>query len=172
MSEYFNKFIANIKARFKNLFKLHGNPHDIAMGFAIGTFWSFLPTPGLSIVLAMGTLFLFPKSNKISLAISLALWNPVIMLPLYLLGGKIGVAIFGEIEKQSFDYQLFDKAIHYIRSYTVGSGIIAACGSIVSYFLVKQTSRSFQYTRKKLKGKLKSRRKRKNKRTQEARANL
>ena len=47
--------------------KEHHNPHEIALGVAIGSFIGILPLYGLHTVLCLVALFLIPRANKLAI---------------------------------------------------------------------------------------------------------
>jgi uncharacterized protein (DUF2062 family) len=80
------------KKLIRPIFTIHGTPHSIALGAALGVFISLTPTVGIQMLIAVviGT---FIKANRIIAALLCWLSNPVTILPMYYayywLGGKI-----------------------------------------------------------------------------------
>lgn len=79
-----------LKKYFHELLTLHSSPQEIALGACLGTLIGVLPTPGISLVLALIVLFVFPKASKIALLASIAFWNPLLTIPLGLVSYTLG----------------------------------------------------------------------------------
>ncbi len=63
LKTWFKKLIAVLV----NELKAHNDPHDIALGAAIGVFIVILPLYGLHTVLCVGAALLIPRANKIGI---------------------------------------------------------------------------------------------------------
>src|SRR3989338_5028457 len=64
--------LAKIKALWEKLLHQEASPDQIAGGFALGLFVSFLPFPGLQTLLALAAAFLL-RTNKVACLIGLNL---------------------------------------------------------------------------------------------------
>jgi uncharacterized protein (DUF2062 family) len=86
-----------IKIRAKDLFlkakRLEGDPHFIALGFALGVFVGVTPTIPFHTVLAVSLAFLF-KGSKAAAAIGVWIGNPITIPFFYLLSYRIGTLVF------------------------------------------------------------------------------
>ena len=61
------KSFKEIIAALVRALKEHSNPHEIALGVAIGSFIGILPLYGLHTILCLIALFLIPKANKLAI---------------------------------------------------------------------------------------------------------
>jgi uncharacterized protein len=125
-----------LKNYYHELLSIKTSPHSIAIGFAVGTFLSILPTPGLSILVGLFILFIYPRMSKISLFTSYIVWNPFVLGPIYILSYRLGVLISGSAETVKYQIVFFNQLYNFTRIYLVGSLIIALGISLLSYGLV------------------------------------
>lgn len=65
-------------------------PHTLARSFALGTCLNFLPLPGIDVLLAALLLARCRRLNKAALLLAFAVWNNVVVLPLYAVGYRLG----------------------------------------------------------------------------------
>jgi uncharacterized protein len=133
-----------LKKRIKVIIETKSSPDSIAAGFAVGTFIGIVPTPGISVILGLIALFLFPRLSKYALFIAIAFWNPIVQSPLYYLSYKIGNWIFGSEEVIRFQWALLNEAYNFTRMYMVGNLILATTISIASFFLVRYFAARYQ----------------------------
>lgn len=117
---------------------------DVAGGAAIGTFIAVLPTPGVSILLGLLVVLIYPKVNKLALFGSMVIWNPLTNIPLTILSYKIGDLIFGSIAAVKYDPTLTSIIIEFSRRYLLGNLIVALTISIISYVVVYHLVRMYR----------------------------
>lgn len=108
-------------------------PHDIASGFAIGTFIALLPTFGFSILLVFAFLAIFPSINRPAALLSLAIWNPFIQVPIYTLSYQIGDMLFGSLPVLSYEFELLNQIYSFTRRFLIGHLLVATILTILSY---------------------------------------
>ena len=89
----FNQLANAMKQRWQELVQTNASPQSIALAFAIGTFISVLPTPGLNLVLATLLASLFKQLNRTGLLAAIAVWNAFIVAPIYVLSHKVGASL-------------------------------------------------------------------------------
>lgn len=118
--------------------------HNLAFGFALGTFIAILPTPGFGILISIFLIYSFKKINATSILFPFAVWNPLVLAPLYILSYKIGDLIFAAKVTIENDYSYFYKVIHFCQTYLVGNVIIAILFSIISYFVIFKVAEIFK----------------------------
>jgi uncharacterized protein (DUF2062 family) len=87
------KLREKIRHRIKRFKELHGNPHYVAMGMAIGVFVALTPTIPFHTVIAVGLAFIF-KGSKAAAAIGVWLSNPVTIPIFYFASYKVGAFLF------------------------------------------------------------------------------
>jgi uncharacterized protein (DUF2062 family) len=143
----------NIKRRLKHHFKevaqVKRSPHSIALGFAVGTLISILPTPGFNILLGLLVVLIYSRINKFSLFGSMAFWNPLTLFPIYLASYKIGDLLFSSAPVIKYDVVILDHIYNYSRRYLVGNAILAVSIAFVSYVLVWLIATSVRKRRRK-----------------------
>lgn len=131
----------NLKTKFKKhlraVMSLKTSPHSIALGFSVGTFISIVPTPGMNILIGTLLVLVFKKLNKFSLLGSMAIWNPITMIPIYYLSVKIGSLIFGSAPVVKYHIEFLNQAYDYSRRFLAGNIIIALTVSFACYYLVR-----------------------------------
>jgi uncharacterized protein len=131
-----NKIIKIITEHFKRVIETKKSPHSIALGFTLGTLIALLPTPGFSVLIGILVVFIFNKINKYSLFGAIALWNPLVQIPIYTLSYKIGNLIFGSMPLVEYKISLLHQILIYTRRFLIGNVILAILISIISYIVV------------------------------------
>ena len=108
-------------------------PHDIASGFAIGTFIALLPTFGLSILLVVFLLAISPSINKPAALLALAIWNPLTQIPLYTLSYQIGELLYSGAPVLQYEFEVLNQAYLFTRRFLTGHLVLVMTITIVSY---------------------------------------
>ena len=126
-----------MRKHFKKLTQLHTSPHSTTLGFAVGTFWSLLPTPGLSIVLATSCLLILPSMSKISLSISFLLWNPLVTLSINYLGMNLALLITPMDTMENTSEGKAEVILAYVGYTFAGNFLIATVMSLACYLILK-----------------------------------
>jgi len=142
------KIKEKIKKHFHEIMKVKHSDHSIALGFAIGTFISILPTPGLSILLGLLVVLIFKKVNKFSLFIGLIVWNTFTLIPIYWMSYKIGDLLFGSVPVVKYNIVLLDNIYNFSRRFIVGNFILALIISPLSYFITKKLVKLYRKKKK------------------------
>jgi len=127
-----------------SVLQAHNCPHDIAIGFAIGTLIAILPTPGLNIFIGILIILISKNINKIALFGAMALWNPIAQVPLYVLSYKMGDLLFGALPVVEYDVSITYLVMHFTRRFLVGNSIVAVTMATLSYFVVKYIAQRAQ----------------------------
>ncbi|MBU2634628.1 MAG: DUF2062 domain-containing protein [Nanoarchaeota archaeon] len=143
------KIRKKIKKHFIEVIKIKKSPHSMALGFAIGTFIAIFPTWGLTFLLGLIVIALFPKVNKFTLLLAFIIWNPLITAPLYLWAYKLGTLIFGSTPIVKFNIIILDQFYNFSRRFIVGISIISLIISIISYFIVKLIAQAYKNKKRK-----------------------
>ena len=130
------KLKEKIKRHFEEVLKIKTSPSSIAMGFSIGTLIAILPTFGLGIFIGLLVLLIFKKASKISMFISFAIWNPLVLAILYPLEYSIGNFILSGIPVTEFRFEILNQLFIYTGRLLLGSIILSIIVSIISYFVV------------------------------------
>ena len=126
------------------MLRARATPHDIALGFACGTFWCILPTPGLSILLAFATAGLV-RMSRLSLVASVVVWNPLFVLPLYpAFALPLGQLLLGQTEKTEFKIEILNTVASLGGKLFVGSAVVSVIVALIAYFLIRRAAEVYQ----------------------------
>ncbi|MEK6934891.1 MAG: DUF2062 domain-containing protein [Nanoarchaeota archaeon] len=144
------KLKEKLKKHFHGVQKTKKSPNQIALGFAIGTLISILPTPGINVLLGILIVILFKKVNKYSLFIAMGLWNFLTLPPIYYLSYELGDYIFESYLVTRFNISYLTVISNYIIRYIIGNVILAIIITPISYILTIIIVKKF-YQKKKTK---------------------
>jgi uncharacterized protein len=125
-----------IKKHFKEVLRLKTSARSIAMGFATGSLIAILPTFGLGILVGLVVLSIFKKMNKISMFVSFAVWNPLILAFLYPIEYNIGNFILADYPATNFKFEIFNQFFVYTGRFLLGNLVVAILFSSLSYFVI------------------------------------
>ena len=140
-----NSFYIKIKNHFLEVLRIKTTPHEIALGFAIGTFIEILPSFfGLDFLIAFLIILIYPRISKISLFSAIIILNAIILTPIHLLNYYIGNLIFSGEPVIYFNIGFWDNLINVSRRFLVGSLITAPILSYITYKIVKKSVTKFQ----------------------------
>jgi hypothetical protein len=138
--------------------RLHGNPHYVALGMAIGVFVAITPTIPFHTILAVGLAVLF-KASKPAAIIGVWVSNPFTVIFLYIACYKVGHFFFEDsgqalksiellIHHFESDVELSEKIIYFIefiktklRTFlimTFGGVILGVPSGVVTYYITKK----------------------------------
>jgi len=118
--------------------------HNLALGFAIGTFIAILPTPGFGILISIFLVYTFKRINATSILFPFAVWNPLVLAPIYVASYKIGDLLFAAKASIGSDFSYIHKALYFFQTYLVGNFIIAIFLSVISYFVIFKVTEIFK----------------------------
>lgn len=145
------KSFKRLKNHFRKIIKIKKSPHSIALGFAIGTFISILPTPGLNILIGLLVVLVYKNVNKFSLFGAIVFWNTLTMAPIYFLSYKVGNLFFGSAPVVNYNLAILNKIYYFSRRFLVGSFIMAVFVSSASYVLIRLFLINYHNKTKKIK---------------------
>jgi uncharacterized protein (DUF2062 family) len=162
---------------YQRFLKIHGNPHEIAAGFALGLFIAMSPFMGIHIAMAVFLAALL-RWNKISAAIAVWVSNPVTAPAIYgmtwIVGSKVTAVTLTESFPHTFSlaatFILLKNTPAIIATLVIGGIILGIPFAIVAYYLtfsifekyqeeVKEKLRNRKIRRKKKKKKRKKKKK-------------
>ena len=141
------KFTKKFRGYLKEILELKTSPHSIAMGFALGTLIAILPTFGLGVFIGLLVILVFKKISKVSMFVSFAFWNPLVLAVLYPLEYWIGDMILLETPIIKFKLEIFNQLFLYSRRLLVGSIILSILMTIIFYIIVLYISDKYQKKR-------------------------
>ncbi|WP_420631773.1 DUF2062 domain-containing protein [Candidatus Leptofilum sp.] len=123
------------KEKATTLLKAEASAQNQAMGFAVGTFISLLPTPGFNFALALLLASWF-RLHRATVMLSLAIWNVFVTAPLFALSYRLGNWLFPAPATVSVAEQWQAQVISFVQGFLVGNLIVAAVVTAVSYTIV------------------------------------
>lgn len=132
----YKKFKEKLQIHFQEVLHIETSAHSIAMGFAIGTFISILPTPFINIWLGMLIVLIYPKLSKFSLFFAILFWNPVIITPVYILVNKLGNLMFGSVNIIKYNVVFLDNVFNFTRRFLIANILVAIVLSSTSYLVM------------------------------------
>jgi hypothetical protein len=133
-----------LKKHLDEVLKVKTSPHSIAMGFALGTIIVILPTFGLGIFIGLFLLLFLKRVSKVSMFVSFAFWNPIVLALLYPLEYSIGNFLLPNSPIIKFKLEIFNQLFLYTRGYLVGTFILAIFAGIFFYIFLLIISTKYQ----------------------------
>jgi len=139
-SEYFFKKF-NIREFTERVKKLHGDPHYVAMGMAIGVFISITPTIPFHTIIAVALAFIF-RGSKAAAALGVWFCNPL-TAPLFYWGSyKAGMLFLGNQVPFNVKFESILELIKLGADVTMamimGGVILGILPGIAAYFLTRK----------------------------------
>ncbi|HEY5713992.1 MAG TPA: DUF2062 domain-containing protein [Candidatus Gracilibacteria bacterium] len=129
-------FIRRILDRLKGILHLQTSPHSIALGFALGTFLAILPTFGFGIVIGGGILLFWKDLSKVSMLVAFAVWNPLLLFPIYSFCYKLGGILFEGLPVEKYEFQLLNQFVTFTRRFLVANLLVALFIATLAYVLL------------------------------------
>ena len=131
----------NIREFIERAKTLHGDPHYVAMGMAIGVFISITPTIPFHMVIAVALAFVF-KGSKPAAFVGVWLCNPVTMPFFYLGSYKTGMFILGKTApfdaKYESVFELMKLGLDVTIAMITGGMILGIIPGIAAYFITRK----------------------------------
>lgn len=121
----FNQITGELKQSWRRLIQLDASSQNIALAFAVGTFISVLPIPGIDLALVTLLASVFKQLNRAGMLAALAVWNTFVVAPIYVLSHKVGSSLPLLSEQ------------HLAVGFLVGNLLLAVVITAVSYFIVQ-----------------------------------
>jgi uncharacterized protein len=131
----------NIREFFERVKKLHGDPHYIAMGMAIGVFISITPTMPFHTVIAIALAFIL-RGSKATAALGVWFCNPI-SAPFFYLGSyKTGMFLLGYSAPFDAKYEsvleLLKLGMDVTLAMIAGGIILGILPGIAAYFITRK----------------------------------
>jgi len=127
------KIKKQIQAQWSSLILGDFTPHDIALGLAIGTLVSLLPTFGFSALLGLFLIFIFPTINRPAIFISLIIWNPLVQIPIYAASFQLSNLMFQDAPLVKYDIEILNQLYSFTQRFLIAHLIIVCSLTIVTY---------------------------------------
>jgi uncharacterized protein (DUF2062 family) len=129
------RLLVTAREEIASLLNAEASAHNQAMGFALGTFISLLPTPGLNFALSLLLANWF-RLHKATVLLSLAVWNVFVTAPFMALSYRLGSWLFPAPATTSVTAQWQAQVISFVQGFLVGNLIVAGMVTAVSYAIV------------------------------------
>ena len=139
----YNKVRENTQNYLQEVVKEEKNPHEIGLGFAIGTFIGILPTPGVSVLLGLLAAFIWKRLNKLAILAGIAVFNPVVNAPIIYFSHRLGGFLIPPVFPPDTPYGYLVKILHTSARILAGTIIVGALISIASYFIAKRIAEDY-----------------------------
>ena len=122
---------------YLRLIRLRGQPHELALGMALGIFIGMTPTIPFHIIIAIALALAF-KASKITAALGTWICNPLTVYLVYKYSYKIGSLILGFDHRTGLLRQVVE-AINCGELLKVITTILGGGGMVVAAFLLGGT---------------------------------
>ena len=125
---------------FISIRKLKGKPVNLARGLAIGVFAGCFPFFGLQSLIGVLLATIF-RVSKVAAIAGTWISNPLTYIPLYVFNFKVGKFFLGveSISSQDINFESLSSFMElgstFAVTFLVGSCIVGAIASIISYFI-------------------------------------
>ena len=129
------KYTRQLKYYFLRFIRLRGEPHELALGLALGLFTGMMPIMPFQIALAV-TLALIFKGNKMTAIIGTWVSNPLNWYFLYYISYKIGSLILRLSEKERGFASVMASIRQGEEVMVIVGKIVGAGSTIISAFLL------------------------------------
>jgi hypothetical protein len=143
------KFFEKMKGHVRNVLQIKESPHSIAAGFTLGTVIAVLPTFGLGVFIGLGLIVFFKKLSKISMLAAFAIWNAIILAPIYTLSYTIGDLWLRNRPGINFQFEVNKELYIYSIKFLIGNIFLVIIIGILSYLLVLFFAKRYQKQYKK-----------------------
>ena len=131
-----------VRDRLQVLLSIKDTPHRISLAVALGVFIGMSPLIGIHTVLGILVAWIF-KLNKLATIVGVYVTNPWTIVPIYTFSTWVGAKCLGmgrilpEIDWNRVTFsQLLNDFGHLLLPFLVGSFLIGAVSSVLSYLIV------------------------------------
>jgi len=129
-----NSFHRRFRYIYLRLIRLKGNPHELALGMALGIFIGMTPIIPFHIIVALASALVF-RASKITAAVGTGICNPLTIYFIYKSCYRIGSFMLGFDHNTQILAPIMDAITHgellHLAITTLGSG-----GMVVAAFLL------------------------------------
>ena len=135
-------------ARFK---ELHGDPHYVAFGMAIGVFVSITPTIPFQSIIAVCLSIIF-RGSKAAAAIGVWFCNPLTIPIIYFVSFKTGALLFGASNTVSISSgslaELLELGLDVTTTSVLGGLVLGILPGIATYFITRKIMQKLRSRKK------------------------
>lgn len=129
------KYSRQIRYYYLRFIRLRGEPHDLALGIALGIFAGMMPIMPFQMALAV-TLALLFKGSKITAAIGTWISNPLNWYFLYFYSYKIGASLLGLPGRSKIFSSVMASVRQGDEAMVIIGKIMGAGGTMMASFLL------------------------------------
>lgn len=144
MKNHVKHWYKKVNHHFQEVLRTKSDPHSLAFGFALATFLSLLPTPGVSILIGLALVLVFERMSKVSMALAYLIFNPFVATPFYAMGYQIGNNILSGIPDETVKLTVMNAAYEFTTRVVLGNLILGAAVGSISYIMVYYFVRYYQ----------------------------
>jgi len=130
------KFKDKFKKYFQEILEIKTTPHEVALGFSVGTAIAVLPTFGLGLFIGLLVVLIFKKVSKLSMFVAFAFWNPLLLIPTSALSYYIGGLFLSGEPTINLKFNILNIIYLYTQKFLLGNLIVTATFTIIGYFVV------------------------------------
>ena len=133
--------------KFKSL---HGDPHYVAMGMAVGVFVAVTPTIPFHTIIALAMAFAL-KASKPAAVIGVWFSNPITIPPFYFGSYKLGMLMLGRSDEADPSVlsllELFKQGMDITIAMIIGGVVLGILPAIGAYFVTRNFFRRLRARR-------------------------
>ncbi len=136
---------ASLKQQWQALTQSSATPRNLALAFALGTFISVLPIPGVDLMLTTMLAAWFKQLNRAAMYAAAVVWNTFVVAPFYVLSNQVGGFLFqtGRVPEIPFGGPTGVLAQRFL----LGNLVVALSVTAVSFFIVQSSMTLYQARR-------------------------
>ena len=125
---------------FIDVLQIKKGEQAIAWGVGLGTFISFLPIPGYSMLIAIVIILCFKQISKIGIIIAMAFWNPITLTPFYFFAYEIGKFFLINIQQEHIfkPLDILNRTYVFTNDFILGLVILLIIMPLLCYFITYQ----------------------------------
>ena len=139
-----------LKGLFSKFKSLHGDPHYVAMGMAVGVFVAVTPTIPFHTTIALAAAFVL-KVSKPAAVIGVWFSNPITIPPIYYGSYKLGMLMLGR--SGGFDpsilslQELLKHGMDVTVAMIIGGAVLGIAPAVASYYATRHFFRRLRARR-------------------------
>ncbi len=136
-----------IKHHFHEVLRTKTSDHEIALGFAVGTFLEiFFLLPGLGLIISFLVILLYSRLSKYAIFLALIFWNVLFIAPIYVLSYHVGNFISEIFPAVDFNINIpfYNNAISLGKRFLVGHFLVSFVFSIFIYFIARWVIKTYR----------------------------
>lgn len=139
-----------LKALYKKIKSIQGDPHYVALGMAVGVFVAVTPTIPFHTIIALAMAFAL-KASKPAAVIGVWFSNPITIPPFYYGSYKLGMLMLGRSDDPDPSVltlmELFKQGVDITIAMIVGGVVLGIVPAIGAYFVTRNFFRKLRARR-------------------------